>query len=199
MVSEIILENKIFKRFRNTDYFVSNDGEVYSGWSKRKLKLLKRWINKIHFYYYVDIYLGKTQKHCFIHRMVYEVWVGEIPTELQVNHKNDIKTDNRVSNLYIGTQKQNIHDSIRNNHRQPCYDSNKKKVVLLDKKYNAKVSFDSVMDALKYVEQETGHRITNGCMSQLVKSRKRKWFDDRFNILCLESVTTNGDECSHVG
>ena len=198
-MDSIWIDGKEFKRFRNTIYYVSNDGEVFSKFSNRKLKLLKRWINDRHFYYYVDIYLDHVQKHIFIHRMVYEVWVGVIPADMQVNHKDDNKINNNVDNLYVGTQKDNISDCIRNGHREPCIESLKKQVVLHDKKYNQNVTFKTVTDALSYLKQETGHTASNSCISQFEKSRKRKWFTNRFKIIQLGSVTTNGDECSHVG
>lgn len=198
-MDSIFVDGKELKRFRDTGYFVSNDGEVYSSFSKRKLKLLKRWINDRHFYYYVDVYLNHVQKHVFIHRMVYEVWVGEIPNDMQVNHKDDNKINNSVSNLYVGTQKENIADCIRNGHREPFVESKQKQVVLYDNKYNTSITFKTVTDALSYLKKETGHTASNNCISQFEKSRKRKWFSERFKIIQLGSVTTNGDECSHVG
>lgn len=197
-MDSIWIDGKEFKRFRNTIYYVSNDGEVFSKFSNRKLKLMKRWINDRHFYYYVDVYLDHVQKHIFIHRMVYEVWVGVIPADMQVNHKDDNKINNNVDNLYVGTQKDNISDCIRNGHREPFIKSKQKQVVLFDKKYSQNKTFDTVTDALNYLKNETGHTASNSCISQFEKSRKRKWFTNRFKIIQLGSVTTNGDECSHV-
>lgn len=197
-MDSIWIDGKEFKRFRNTTYYVSNSGEVFSKFSNRKLKLMKRWINDRHFYYYVDIYLNSVQKHINVHRMVYEVWVGEIPADKQVNHKDDNKINNNVDNLYVGTQKENIADCIKNGHREPCITSIQKQVVLFDKKYNQNVTFKTVTDALSYLKKETGHTASNGCIGQFEKSRKRKWFTERFKIIHLGSVTTNGDECSHV-
>jgi hypothetical protein len=41
-----------------------------------------------------------------VHRLVMLTWVG--PSDLQVNHKNGIKDDNRLENLEYVTHKQNI-------------------------------------------------------------------------------------------
>lgn len=50
---------------------------------------------------------GKT-KQFLVHRLVYEAFNGEIPEGIQVNHINEIKTDNRLENLNLMTLKENI-------------------------------------------------------------------------------------------
>lgn len=42
------------------------------------------------------------------HQLVYAVRVGPIPPELEINHKNLNKTDNRVDNLELMTGSQNV-------------------------------------------------------------------------------------------
>lgn len=46
--------------------------------------------------------------HAFSHRIVFMYYNGDIPEGIQVNHKNGIKHDNRLSNLELMTQSQNI-------------------------------------------------------------------------------------------
>lgn len=43
-----------------------------------------------------------------VHRLVYEAFNG--PTDLFVLHRDGDCTNNRIDNLYAGTQKQNMHD-----------------------------------------------------------------------------------------
>lgn len=43
-----------------------------------------------------------------VHRLVYETFNGKIPEGMQVNHINEIKTDNRLENLNLMTPKENI-------------------------------------------------------------------------------------------
>ena len=45
------------------------------------------------------------------HRFVYEVFKGPIPKCFEVDHINDIKTDNRIKNLQLLTHKQNVEKS----------------------------------------------------------------------------------------
>lgn len=44
-----------------------------------------------------------------VHRLVAMAFIGEIPQGMEINHKNGIKTDNRVENLEIVTHVENMH------------------------------------------------------------------------------------------
>jgi DNA-binding transcriptional regulator YiaG len=56
---------------------------------------------------------GRSEKE-FVHRVIYETFVGKIKDGAFIRHLNDIKTDNRVSNLAQGNQKENMADALRN-------------------------------------------------------------------------------------
>ena len=47
-----------------------------------------------------------------IHSLVMSAFVGQCPRGLQINHKNGIKTDNRLENLEYITPRENIRHSI---------------------------------------------------------------------------------------
>ena len=66
-----------------------------------KLKLTHRG------YYRVDLWKQSIGKHYKVHRLVWEAFNGPIPEGLQVNHINEVKTDNRLSNLNLMTCKEN--------------------------------------------------------------------------------------------
>lgn len=48
-----------------------------------------------------------------VHRLMYEAFVGPIPAGMHVRHYNDTRGDNRLSNLDIGTPKENQQDRVR--------------------------------------------------------------------------------------
>lgn len=52
-------------------------------------------------------------KHCNVHRVVWEAFVGPIDAGLQINHKNGVKDDNRLSNLEVVTPSENTLHGFR--------------------------------------------------------------------------------------
>lgn len=47
------------------------------------------------------------------HRLAYEFVYGAIPTGMEIDHVNGIRTDNRIDNLRLATRKQNSANSRR--------------------------------------------------------------------------------------
>lgn len=96
-------------------YMVSNFGRVKSlsryvmgrGNSLKPLpeKILKPAIRKG--YYFVVLSKNNHTKKCSIHRLVWEAFNGPIPEDMQVNHINENKTDNRLENLNLLTSGDN--------------------------------------------------------------------------------------------
>jgi len=84
-------------------YEVSDIGRV---WSCRKRKTLSLVVNK-RGYVQCNLYRDGRVKNHMVHRLVALAFFGKIPSGLQVNHKNGVKTDNRVENLELVTPEQN--------------------------------------------------------------------------------------------
>ena len=61
---------------------------------------------------YVGQVLGN-KKMVRAHRAVWEAFNGKIPNGMQINHKNGIKSDNRLENLELNTPKQNTIHALR--------------------------------------------------------------------------------------
>lgn len=64
-------------------------------------------------YLFANLSVKGTAKTVRIHRMVCEAFFGPIQVGMQINHKNGIKTDNRLSNLEVVTPSENILHSFR--------------------------------------------------------------------------------------
>lgn len=67
-------------------------------------------------YHKVTLVLEGRNYQMYIHRMILESFVGSPPEGKPLAcHKNDIKTDNRLENLYWGSSSDNGRDAVRNN------------------------------------------------------------------------------------
>jgi hypothetical protein len=99
-------------------YFINEDGEVFSELSGRLTKMvtqLKNWpADRTDDYGRLGLRKnGKTHQR-MVHRMMIETFVGPIPKGMHVRHLNGKKSDNRLSNLKIGTPLENAHDNWLN-------------------------------------------------------------------------------------
>lgn len=101
-------------KFRDYDnYEIYADGRIYSYKSKKFLKpqTMKNGYQQV----WLSSNEGKMKRY-LLHRVVYEAVSGSpIPEGMQINHRNEIKTDNRFfENLELVTPKQNINYGSRN-------------------------------------------------------------------------------------
>lgn len=90
----------------NPGYYASEEGYIYSD-KNGYLKVLKPTISNKG-YYMVNID-GKTRN---LHRLIAESFLSNFQDNLQVNHINGIKTDNRLENLEMVTNRQNRDHAI---------------------------------------------------------------------------------------
>ena len=99
------------------NYYCTEDGRVFS---VREMKP-----QKSNGYYRLWITHNGIVKRMRIHRLVWEYFNGEIPKGMQINHVNGIGTDNRLSNLELCTQSENMQHAdkmgLRKNHRRKPY------------------------------------------------------------------------------
>lgn len=108
--------NEIWKDIKGYEgkYQVSNLGRVKSLYLiNRQAKIPRERILKLghNLQGYPQIHLckdNKTSKSIFVHKLVAEAFIPNPDNLPVVNHKNEIKTDNRVENLEWCTQKNNV-------------------------------------------------------------------------------------------
>lgn len=96
----------------NENYFVDKEGNVYSK-TGRKLKCSTNGLGYRQLFTYKD---GKFDKSYCIHRLVYETFVGQIPDDMEIDHINRNRSDNRLENLRVLSHKDNLA------HRDCAYD-----------------------------------------------------------------------------
>lgn len=121
---------------------------------------------------YYRVCLKKNNKYynLALHRLVLITFIGDYP-KLDVNHKNGIKTDNRIENLEWCTRSENIKHSFANKLQLP---SRRKKVRQLNKINVIIAEFESASYASRItgVAQESISKCANG---KLLSAGKFIW------------------------
>lgn len=148
-------------------YQVSNLGRVKSleridALGRRvKEKFLKPLITR-NGYYLIGLYKNSIQKFYYVHRFVWEAFNGQIPEGYEVNHINEIKSDNRLSNLNLMTHKENMNYGSRTERCAEVLKNRKdqsKSVLQFDLNNNLVKEYPST----KQVERELGFSYQNIC------------------------------------
>ena len=109
-----------------TNYAASKEGGVINVKTGRKMKMCKNHAG----YYRFGLQHKKRRKTYFQHRFVFEAIKGVIPEGFEIDHKNEVKTDNRIINLQLLTHQQNIEKSKNKPIVSINVESSKKKVFL---------------------------------------------------------------------
>lgn len=87
-----------------TNYEVSNLGNI----RRIDTRVLKTLTLADMGYLTVRLHKNNYSKLFYVHRLVLVSFVGESPVDWVCNHRNGIKTDNRLENLEWVTEKQNM-------------------------------------------------------------------------------------------
>lgn len=126
--------------------------KVSSLWSVKSIKFSKEKIlkyrNTWNGYFCVDIVNWDKKEKWKIHRLICELFLWKIDWKNEVNHKNWIKSDNRVENLEWCTRGENNIDSIKNRRDN----SNKRlPVIQKDIEWNFIKKWNTPTEAWKYL------------------------------------------------
>ena len=99
------------KRFRDTDYYVTEDGRVIST-KYGKTREIKPSIGKG--YYKLNLYFNNKRFSFRVHRLVAEIYHPNPNNLPEVEHIDDDKLNNHISNLEWVTHSENM-DRAKNN------------------------------------------------------------------------------------
>lgn len=177
-------EREIWKKYQNSNYEVSNLGNIRNIKTKRLLKAHFKYNGKVdNDYLKVSIRIDGEMKKKSVHRLVAECFLEDYSDELEVNHKNCVRYDNRVDNLEMCSREYNHNYSEVRGRLTP------KRAVytIID---GEKVCFDSLYVAAKYVKDigKTNIKIDHVCnnIKYSIKNKNRyaygfKWYDANFD------------------
>lgn len=159
-----------FKPFpKNDNYLISDEGKIFS---KRANKLLVQKENDAG-YLSIKIPIDGKNTDFYVHRLVAEIFIPNPDNKKYVNHKNSIKTDNKVLNLEWVTNQENINHAYATNNFAFT-----KKIICTDTTNNTAVEYNSIKDLAK--ELDIGY-------SGLCKNIKAdKLIKDKYKIVIKE-------------
>lgn len=108
-MSEVPYQVKPIPNF--PDYTISTEGEIFSKYKKGEK--LNPYLGT-RGYFVVTMYKNTIPTYKNVHRLLAETFIPNTENKPLVLHKNDIRTDNRLENLYWGTFEENMEDRTRN-------------------------------------------------------------------------------------
>jgi len=130
-------------RVRSLDRILEHINPLTGGNVVRKGKVLKQRVLSCG-YSYINLCVNDTRRHYRVHRLVALAFIPNPNNKPQINHKNGVKTDNRVHNLEWATSSENILHSFANGFSKTV---NKKSILCIDKN----ISFESSYKAAEWL------------------------------------------------
>ena len=168
MVVLASLDEVIKKFLLDKNYEVREDGTIWTTLHKNgkgygELRRIDRLDNRgyYHIVRYYDRYL-------LCHRIIYARYVGELKEELQINHKNGVKTDNRPENLELVTSGENQEHKYRVL-KSPAIKGNKK----IDQQIAEQIRKESA-NGIPYSELARKFNLSKSSIRYIVKAKTWK-------------------------
>lgn len=138
-ITENELKNKEWRQIENSQYYVSEFGDVYNSNTSRKLKPKKD--GYLRYTYYLDGKSITTPAHI----LVYKAFVSPI-INYEIDHIDGDKFNNHYTNLRDISHSENMINAMSNGHKNAIA------VIQLDEKQNFVNKFPSIKAAAKYMD-----------------------------------------------
>ena len=150
----VIFEGKkYYKHPVFSNYAANKNGEVINVKTKRNIKMSNSGNGYLKFNLY-DKKLEKPYTYSH-HRFVFEVFKGPIPKCFEIDHINEVKTDNRIKNLQLLTPIKNIQKSLS------------KPIISINLETGEEKRFDSIKKASNELV------IDSSCISKICRKKRK--------------------------
>lgn len=182
---EGLYEASSFGRIRSLDKIVKSGNRFNKNISEaiKKGKILKQVDTGLG---YLQVCLRKYGKNhsLYVHRLVWEAFKGPIPEGMQVNHINEIKSDNRLGNLNLVTAVQNSNWGTRNKRitetkSQKVYSKESRqgtKVAMYSLQGEFQEAFPTIAAAMRFLGKTgSSSNISGACEGKLKTAYKHLW------------------------
>ena len=155
---------EFWKQYKSTHYYLSTQGRIYNTVSKRK-----RFGSPTKDGYRSSSVHQIKDGTMPIHRLVYETFVGPIPNDMQIDHINDVRSDNRLANLRLVTPSQNSQKVFDEGHKTN------------EGKHNPMYGrHHSLKSRQKMIKSRTGKKLTALHRQHIREAQSKK-------VLCIET------------
>ena len=142
-----------------SNYAASKNGDVINVKTKRIIKMGNNG-NGYLFFFVSDKKIEKPKIY-YQHRFVYEVFRGPIPRCFEIDHQNNIRSDNRIKNLQLLTHKQNTEKGKN------------KAIISVNIETGKKIRFISIKKASFELDIKSSH-ISNICKNKCKTATSKK-------------------------
>jgi hypothetical protein len=157
------------------DYFISDYGRLKN---HKNIHLSGTISNNGYMMFSLTLDTNK-DKYIIAHGLVAEAFLGPRPEGKVINHKNGIKTDNRVANLEYITQKENVEHAHANGLIKKRFDS--KEVIKLTVDGEKELArYGSPMDAARSISPDKGTTCISYHIAQCCRGEQKTAYDHKW-------------------
>lgn len=137
-------------------YKISNLGNIYS---IKRAKILKQYKNA--YGYFSTVLSNKKTKSVIVHRLVAIAFIPNPENKPCINHKNGVKTDNRIENLEWCTHKENNLHAYKNKLKIPSiykiHKGGEETIIQLDLDGCFINEWNSITDICNFYKKNSSH------------------------------------------